>query len=170
MNEQHLTTEYLACQYHIQTIDMRLWQSGAILIGASFASLAVLAREEASTPFCVGVSLASLVAVAVFVLWTQLWRRRDATVEALETRMREVESRTGMRKVTYLHILRQWNDRLYTDEWRRLDQDEQASLEHVYRPLPSSGASRFLYFAAMLALAGWPALATGKLVELAAKG
>jgi len=170
MTEQHLATEYQACQYHIQTIDMRLWQSGAILVGASFASMAVLAREEASSPLCIGVSLASLAAVAIFGLWTQLWTRRDATVGALETRMREIETKTSMRKVTYLHILRHWNNRQNTEEWQRLTQDEQASLERNYRPLPSKGASRFLYFAAVLALAGWPALAIGKLVELAMKG
>lgn len=170
MAEQHLAAEYQSCQYHIQTIDMRLWQSGAILIGASFASMAVLAREEASTPLCIGVSLASLAAVAIFGLWTQLWRRRDATVEALETRMREIESKTSMRKVTYFHILRHWRNRQNTEEWQRLAQDERASLERLYKPLPSKGASRFLYFAAMLALTGWPALAIGKLAELAMKG
>lgn len=167
MTDQHLATEYQACQYHIQTIDMRLWQSGAILIGASFASMAVLAREEASTPLCIGVSLASLAAVTIFALWTQLSRRRDATVDALEMRMREIESKTSMRKVSYFHILRHWGNRQDTEEWQRLAPDERASLERLYRPLPSKGASRFLYLAAMLALTGWPALAIGKWVELA---
>jgi hypothetical protein len=170
MTEQHLATEYQACQYHIQTIDMRLWQSGAILIGASFTSMAVLAREGASTPLCVGVTLASLAAVTILALWTQLSRRRDATVDALETRMREIESTTSMRKVTYFHILRQWGDRHDTAEWQRLTPDERISLERLYKPLPSKGASRVLYVGAMLALAGWPALAIGKWVELAVHG
>jgi hypothetical protein len=167
MTDQHLATEYLACQYHIQTIDMRLWQSGAILIGASFASLAVLAREEASTPLCIGVALASLAAITIFGFWTQLWRRRDATVDSLETRMREIESKTSMRKVSYLYILRHWEHRQGTEEWLRLPHDEQANLERLYRPLPSAGASRFLYLAALLALAGWPALSIAKAIELA---
>ena len=165
-----LLAEYQACQAHIQTIDLRLWQSGAILIGASFATLAVLAREQASTPFCIGVSLASLAAATIFSLWTQLWRRRDATVEALETRMREIESKTYMRKATYFYILRHWRDRQETTEWQGLAQEEQAALDRLYRPLPSKGASQFLYLTAMLALAGWPALTIGKLVELAVKG
>jgi len=165
-----LLTEYQACQAHIQTIDLRLWQSGAILIGASFATLGVLSREPASTPFCIGVSLASLAAASIFGLWTQLWRRRDATVDALETRMREIERETGMRKGTYFHILRQWGERQGIEEWQKMSPVEQATLEQDYRPLPTKGASRFLYLTALLALSGWPALTIGKIVELALQG
>jgi hypothetical protein len=161
--------EYQACQYHIQTIDMRFWQSAAILIGASFATLAVLSREDASTPFCVGLSLAALAAGTIFGLWARIWRRRDASVEALETRMREIEWGTGMRKVIYFGILRRWDSRAQLDDWRRLPPKEQAELEKSYRPLPRPNASFMLFATAMIALAGWPALAIAKVIELAAE-
>jgi hypothetical protein len=165
--QRDLFVEYQACQYHIQTIDMRFWQSAAILIGASFATLAVLSREDASTPFCVGLSLAALAAATIFGLWARIWRRRDASVEALETRMREIEWNTGMRKVIYFTILRRWDSRAQLDDWRRLPPDEQAVLEKSYRPLPRPNASFMLFATAMIALAGWPALAITKVVELA---
>jgi hypothetical protein len=167
MSEQHLATEYTACQYHIQTIDMRLWQSGAILIGASFASVAVLSREGASVALCVGLGLASVAAAIIFGLWIQLSRRRDAAVEALETRQREIESKVGMRKVTYLALLRSWDTHRQQPAWQALPPEEQATLERLYHPLPSRGATQLLNVAALLAMVGWPALAIGKIVELA---
>jgi hypothetical protein len=106
----------------------------------------------------------------IFGLWIQLSLRRNATVEALETRMREIEAKTGMRKATYFHILRRWDDRHTTKEWHTLTEGEMASLEREYKPLPAKGAARVLFAGAVLALAGWPALAIGKLVELAMKG
>jgi hypothetical protein len=167
--QPNLLPEYQACQYHIQTIDMRLWQSAAILIGASFATLAVLAREEASTAFCAGLSLGALAAATVFSLWARIWKRRDASVAALETRMREIEWRTGMRKVIYFGILRRWDERTQLDDWERLPPAERAVLETSYGPLPGPAASFMLFAAAMIAAAGWPALAIAKTVELAAK-
>jgi hypothetical protein len=164
-----LFPEYQACQYHIQTIDMRLWQSAAILIGASFATLAVLAREEASTAFCAGLSLGALAAATIFSLWARIWRRRDASIGALEARMREIEWQTGMRKVIYFGILRRWDAREELDDWQRLSPAEQAALERSYGPLPRPSASFMLFATAMIALAGWLALAVAKTVELAAK-
>jgi len=168
--QKEFLVEYQACQYHIQTIDMRLWQSAAILAGASFASLAVLSREDASTPFCIGLSLAAVAAATIFGLWARIWRRRDASVEALETRMREIEWLTGMRKVIYFGILRRWEARAQLEDWKRLPPEELAVLEKSYRPLPRPSASFFLYVTAMIALAGWPALAIAKVVELAVEG
>ena len=165
--QRELLTEYQACQYHIQTIDMRMWQTAAILTGASFATLAVLSREDASTPFCVGLSLAALAAGMIFTLWARIWRRRDASVEALETRMREIEWQTGMRKVIYFGILRHWEGRAQLDDWQRLSPEEQAVVERSYRPLPRPNASFMLFAMAMIALVGWPALAIAKVVELA---
>ena len=167
---QHLLTEYQSCQFHIQTIDMRLWQSAAILMGASFAALAVLAREEASTPYCVGVSLAALGAAAILGLWTLMWKRRDAAVMALEARMREIEWATGMRKIIYFRILRRWRDREQLEDWKLLTVDERTALSASYPALAWPSASLILFFSAMVALAGWPALAAGKLIELAMKG
>ncbi len=165
--QRELLTEYQSCQYHIQTIDMRMWQTAAILVGASFATLAVLSREDASTPFCIGLSLAALAAATIFGLWARIWRRRDASVEALETRMREIEWQTGMRKVIYFGILRRWESRTQLDDWLRLSPEEQSVVERSYRPLPRPNASFMLFAMAMIALAGWPALAIAKVVELA---
>ncbi len=165
--QRELLTEYQSCQYHIQTIDMRMWQTAAILVGASFATLAVLSREDASTPFCIGLSLAALAAATIFGLWARIWRRRDASVEALETRMREIEWQTGMRKVIYFGILRRWESRTQLDDWLRLSPEEQSAVERSYRPLPRPNASFMLFAMAMIALAGWPALAIAKVVELA---
>jgi hypothetical protein len=163
-------TEYQTCQYHIQTIDMRLWQSASILIGASFATLAVLSGREASTPLSVSVAVAAVAAGAIFGLWTRLWRRRDASIAALETRMREIEWNTNMRKVIYFGILRRWDSRTQLDDWQRLPPEERAVLETSYRPFPRPNASFILYVTAMIALAGWPALAIAKIVQLAMKG
>ena len=165
--QKDLFVEYQACQYHIQTIDMRMWQTAAILIGASFATLAVLSRQDASTPFCIGLSLAAVAAATIFGLWARIWRRRDASVEALETRMREIEWNTGMRKVIYFGILRRWEGRAQLEDWQRLSPEERATLESSYRPLPRPDASFMLFAMAMIALVGWPALATAKVVELA---
>ena len=165
-----LFTEYQTCQYHIQTIDMRLWQSASILIGASFATQAVLSGREPSTSLSIAVALAALAAGAIFSLWTRLWRRRDASIAALETRMREIEWNTDMRKVIYFGILRRWESRVQLDDWQRLPPEEQAVLETSYRPFPKPEASFVLYVTAMIALAGWPALAIGKIVQLALKG
>jgi len=165
--QRELLTEYQACQYHIQTIDMRMWQTAAILTGASFATLAVLSREDASTPFCIGLSLGALAAGTIFGLWARIWRRRDASVEALETRMREIEWNTGMRKVIYFGILRHWERRAQLEDWQRLSQEERATVEKSYRPLPRPNASFMLFAMAMIALVGWPAMAIAKVIELA---
>jgi hypothetical protein len=165
-----LFTEYQTCQYHIQTIDMRFWQSASILIGASFATLAVLSGREPSTPLSIVVALAALGAGTIFGLWTRLWRRRDASIRALEMRMREIEWNTDMRKVIYFGILSRWESRAQSDDWQRLPPEERAVLETSYRPFPRPDASFVLYATALIALAGWPALAVAKIVQLAMKG
>ncbi len=167
---RELLTEYQACQYHIQTIDMRLWQSAAILIGASFATLAVLSRQDPTVGFCIGLTIATVAALTIFVLWARIWRRRDASVEALETRMREIEWQSGMRKVIYFGILRHWELREQMPDWQRLPPDERRLLEGSYQPLPPPNASYMLYVTAMIAMLGWPALAVAKFTELAVEG
>jgi hypothetical protein len=62
-------------------------------------------------------SLAAVAAATIFGLWARIWRRRDASVDALETRMREIEWQTGMRKVIYFGILRRWESRTQLDDW-----------------------------------------------------
>jgi hypothetical protein len=146
---------------------MRLWQSAAILIGASFATLAVLSRQDPTVGFCVGLSVATTGALTIFVLWARIWRRRDASVEALETRMREIEWQNGMRKTIYFGILRHWEVRDGLDDWNRLPPDERSLLATTYRPLPPPNASFMLYATAMIAMVGWPALTVTKIIELA---
>jgi hypothetical protein len=163
---RELLTEYQACQYHIQTIDMRLWQSAAILIGASFATLAVLSRQEPTAGFCVGLAIAAAAAVTIFVLWARICIRRDVSVEALETRMRGIEWQLGMRKVIYFGILRGWTQRDQLDDWNRLPPNERTLLETSYHPLPPPNASFMLYAMAMIAMVGWPALTIAKIIEL----
>jgi hypothetical protein len=165
---RNLLTEYQACQLHIQLVDMRLWQSGAILIGASFATLGVLSREEPSTGFCIGLSIATLAALTIFLLWTYLWRRRDAAVAALYTRMQEIEWQTDMRRVIFFQVLTHWNHRTEMDAWQRLSPAERAALETSYRPFPGPEATLMLAVTAMIALAGWPLLLLAKVIELAA--
>jgi hypothetical protein len=164
---RELLTEYQACQYHIQTIDMRLWQSAAILIGASFATLAVLSRQDPTVGYCIGLAIATAGALTIFVLWARIWRRRDASVGALETRMREIEWQNGMRKTIYFGILRRWDLRDELDDWNRLPPSERTVLATSYQPLPGPNASFMLYATAVIAIAGWPALAIAKLIELA---
>ena len=165
---KNLLAEYQACQLHIQLVDMRLWQSGAILIGASFATLAVLSREEPSTGFCIGLAIATLAALTIFLLWTYLWLRRDAAVAALQTRMQEIEWQTDMRRVIYFQVLTRWNHRAEMKAWQRLSPAEQAALETSYRPFPGPEATFMLAVTAMIALAGWPVLLLAKMIELAA--
>jgi hypothetical protein len=164
---RNLLAEYQACQLHIQLVDMRLWQSGAILIGASFATLAVLSREEPSTGFCIGLSIATLAALMIFLLWTYLWRRRDAAISALQTRMQEIEWQTDMRRVIYFQVLTHWNKRSEMEAWQRLSPAERTVLETSYRPFPGPEATLMLAVTAMIALAGWPVLLLAKMVELA---
>jgi len=164
---RNLLAEYQACQLHIQLVDMRLWQSGAILIGASFATLAVLSREEPSTGFCIGLSVATLAALTVFLLWTYLWRRRDAAIRALQTRMQEIEWQTDMRRVIYFQVLTHWNQRADMEAWQRLAPAERAALETSYQPFPGPEATLMLAVTAMIALAGWPVLTVAKILELA---
>jgi hypothetical protein len=163
---KNLFTEYQACQLHIQLIDMRLWQSGAILIGASFATLAILSREEPSTGFCIGLSIATTAALTIFILWTYLWRRRDASIAALYTRMQEIEWQTDMRRVIYFQVLTHWNRRAELEAWQRLSPTEQAGLETSYKPFPGPEATLMLAVTGMIALAGWPVLAIAKFLEL----
>jgi hypothetical protein len=146
---------------------MRLWQSAAILIGASFATLAVLSRQDPTAGFCIGLVIATVGALTIFVLWGRIWRRRDASVEALETRMREIEWQSGMRKVIYFGILRRWKLREQLDDWNRLPPNERILLETTYPPLPPPNASFMLYATAMIAMVGWPALTIAKMIELA---
>jgi len=163
---KNLLAEYQACQVHIQLVDMRLWQSGAILIGASFATLAVLSREEPSTGFCIGLAMATLAAMTIFLLWVYLWRRRDAAVATLYTRMEEIEWRTNMRRVIFFQILTHWHQRHEMDAWQRLSPAERTSLETTYRPFPGPEATLTLAVTAMIALAGWPLLLLAKVTEL----
>jgi hypothetical protein len=163
---RNLFTEYQACQLHIQLVDMRLWQSGAILIGASFATLAILSREEPSTGFCIGLSIATIAALTIFMLWTYLWRRRDAAIAALYTRMQEIEWQTDMRRVIYFQILTHWNSRAEMEAWKRLSPAEQAVLETSYQPFPGPEATLMLAVTGMIALAGWPVLTIAKFLEL----
>jgi hypothetical protein len=163
---RNLLAEYQACQLHIQLVDMRLWQSGAILIGASFATLAVLSREQASTGFCIGLSIATLAALTIFLLWAYLWRRRDAAVAALYTRMEEIEWQTDMRRVIFFQVLTHWNQRTEMDAWQRLSPAERMALETSYRPFPGPEATLLLAVTAMIALAGWPLLTVAKILEL----
>jgi hypothetical protein len=146
---------------------MRLWQSGAILIGASFATIAVLSRQEPSTAFCVALSIATLAALTIFALWAYLWQRRGAAIAALFTRMEEIEWQTDMRRVIYTRILTNWNDREEMDSWRRLSPDERLKLQSSYHPYPGPEATILLAVTAMIALAGWPVLTVFKIVELA---
>jgi hypothetical protein len=164
---RELLTEYQACQYHIQTIDMRLWQSAAILIGASFASLAVLSRQKPSVGFCIALAIATVAALTIFMLWARIWRRRDTSVEILETRMREIEWQNGMRKTIYFGILRRWDLRDQMDDWKRLPPSEQTSLATSYQPLPPPNASFMLYATASIAMIAWPAVTIAKIIELA---
>lgn len=163
---KNLLTEYQACQLHVQLVDMRLWQSGAILTGASFATLAVLSREEASTSLCIGLLFATMAAMTIFLLWTLLWRRRDAAVAAIQTRMQEIEWQTDMRRVIYLYVLTHWARRTELDQWQRLTPQERATLETSYPPFPGPEATLMLAVTAMIALAGWPVLTIAKFVVL----
>lgn len=166
LDPRSLLAEYQASQLHIQLVDMRLWQSGAILIGASFATIAVLSREEPSTNFCIGLSIATLAALTIFALWAYLWQRRGAAIAALYTRMEEIEWQTDMRRVIYTRILTNWNHREEMDSWRRLTPDERVKLQSSYHPFPGPEATILLAVTAMIALAGWPVLTILKIVEL----
>jgi hypothetical protein len=146
---------------------MRLWQSAAILIGASFATLAVLSRQNATAGFCIGLTIATAAALTIFGLWARIWKRRDASIEVLETRMREIEWQNGMRKTIYFGILRSWERRDDLDDWKRLPADERTLLSASYRPLPPPNASFMLYATAALAIIGWPAVTIAKIIELA---
>ena len=166
-DQRNLLAEYQAAQFHIQLVDMRLWQTAAILIGASFATLAVLSREDASTGFCIGLALATAAALTIFLLWTMLWRRRAAAIGALQTRMQEIEWQTGMRRVIYFDVLTKWNQRERLEAWQRLSPAEQTTLGTSYRPFPGPEATFMLGVTGMLALAGWPVLLLAKTIELA---
>jgi hypothetical protein len=165
-DQKNLLAEYQACQQHIQLVDMRLWQSGAILTGASFATLAVMSREETSTSLCIGLLIATMAALTIFLLWAFLWRRRDAAFSALQTRMQEIEWQTDMRRVIYLYVLAHWKGRAELDQWQRLTPRERETLETAYRPFPGPEATLMLAVTAMIALAGWPVLTIAKFLVL----
>ena len=117
-SEQALLTEYQACQHANDSSSASYWTISGIFIGASSALLGVLVYAITSDYFStqnhVSLVLASTAGIFVIIILCllRLWARRVSFLQQLNfERMREIESKLGIRKNWRVHGIDNWNEK-----------------------------------------------------------
>ena len=135
---EDLRAEYKAAQQHVVALSSSVFQSVAIIVGGSFAALALLLDLKVDTRrVAAAITTLALGAVLVIEVWRYNWNRHKVVIFNHATRMREIERLRGMRKNIHMYLLTIPKDRrTCVDEWKWLSEREQDRFPKPYEELP----------------------------------
>jgi hypothetical protein len=162
--EQALLTEYMACEEHVGSSSARSWQATGIILAAALAGLFIFASFSRKDLFeAILATVFLLLTFVMLLIWSKIVRREVFFQLVSIKRMRDIESKLGLRKSMYINILDHWQRREKNRYWATLPDDEKKNLEENYarrikgklHDAPQPPTSTATYWAGWLVVAGW---------------
>jgi hypothetical protein len=134
---EDLRCEYAAAEAHVATLTAVVMQSAAIVVGGSFAALALLIQAKFTYPVAIGVSVLGVLVIVLIEMWRHNWRRHKRSIDNHWVRMRQIEHERGMWANIYAYLLTiKERDRKCKPEWKWLSEEERKCFPKPYKEFP----------------------------------